>query len=101
MHFCAVSYKISFSIVLKFIVLNDLYFTDTGVRVSNLEEEVQRHDTDITNLEETMTTLQSSMSDLEDTVDLVEDGLTVLEVENTEIQQRITVLEETIMGMTP
>ena len=76
-----------------------MYFTDTKVRLTNLEEEVQLHDTDITNLDETMTTLQVSMSDLEDTVDMVEDSMTSLETENDEMEQRLTVLEETVIGM--
>ena len=69
------------------------------MKLTNLEEEVQSHDIDISNLDETMTTLQASMSDLEDTVETVEDSMTVLETENNEIQQRLTVLEETVIGM--
>ena len=75
-------------------------FLDTEVRLSNLEEVVQTHDTDIGNLDEAMTTLQSSMSDLEDTVDTMEDSVTAVETENDEIQQRLTVLEDTVIGMT-
>ena len=75
------------------------YFTDANVRLANLEEEVQLHDTDITNLDETMTNLQISMSDLEDTVDSAEDSLTALETENDEMEQRLTLLEETVIGM--
>ena len=68
------------------------------IRLANVDEEVQTHDTDITNLDETMTTLQVSMSDLEDIVDSAEDDVTALNVENDEIQQRLTVLEETLIG---
>ena len=68
------------------------------IRLANVDEEVQTHDTDITNLDETMTMLQVSMSDLEDIVDSVEDDVTALNVENDEIQQRLTVLEETLIG---
>ena len=68
------------------------------IRLANVDEEVQIHDTDITNLDETMTTLQASMSDLEDTVDTVEDGVAAIDVENDEIQQRLTVLEENVIG---
>ena len=62
------------------------------VKLANVDEEVQTHDTDIVNLDETM-------SDLEDIVDSVDDDVTALNVENDEMQQRLTVLEEAVVGM--
>ena len=69
------------------------------IKLANVDEEVQTHDSDIVNLDETMTTLQESMSDLEDIVDSVEDEVTALNVENDEMQQRLTVLEENVIGV--
>ena len=79
-------HSLSESLSLISMLQNFKRLTDTGVRVSNLEEDVQTYGT--------------AIDDLEDKVDLVEDAVMALEVENTEIQQRLTTLEETVISTT-
>ena len=88
------SFKDQMVIWLWISVIQTFYeiFADAEVRLSNLEEVVQTHETDIISLNEAMAMLEVSMSDLEDTVDSVEDSMMAIENENDEIQQRLTVL---------
>ena len=76
-----------------------MILTETALRFTDLEGQVEMHATDINSLDETIATLRRSTSDLKDTVDSVEDDGAALNAENDEIKQRLTLLEETVMGM--